>query len=109
MPKQKPDLSQALKSLDNRAPAAPKAEAPSRPAKREADPHYRPGRDGMENLTGYFPPGVKDQLLMLAIRRKRETGARVTLQDLQAEALNDLFAKYGLPEIAPVGRKEGQG
>ena len=34
---------------------------------------------------------------------------KVTIQDLMAEALNDLFAKYGKPEIAPVNRKEGQG
>jgi len=26
-----------------------------------------------------------------------------TIQDLLAEALNDLFAKYGKPEIAPLG------
>jgi hypothetical protein len=30
---------------------------------------------------------------------------RVTIQDLLAEALNDLFAKYGKPEIAPVSKK----
>ena len=29
-----------------------------------------------------------------------------TIKDLLAEALNDLFAKYGLPETAHVGRGE---
>jgi hypothetical protein len=28
---------------------------------------------------------------------------RTTVQDLMAEALNDLFAKHGKPEVAPIG------
>jgi hypothetical protein len=36
---------------------------------------------------------------------ERET----TIQALLAEALNDLFAKYGKPEIAPVEEKESIG
>jgi hypothetical protein len=59
----------------------------------------------MENLTGYFPPAVKLQLLELSLQRKKDTMQRVTIQDLLAEALNDLFAKYGKPEIAPVSKK----
>jgi hypothetical protein len=63
----------------------------------------------MENLTGYFPPAVKHQLMELTIERRRATAGKVTIQDLMAEAFNDLFAKYSNPEIAPVNRKEGQG
>jgi len=107
MAKKSADLAQALKGHD-RAASPPKAEAQPRPDAGERDPHYRPGRVGMENLTGYFPPSVKDQLTILTIERKRALGRKVTIQDLLAEALNDLFAKYGKPEIAPVGRKEGQ-
>jgi hypothetical protein len=29
-----------------------------------------------------------------------------TIQALLAEAMNDLFAKYGKPEIAPIAEKE---
>jgi hypothetical protein len=63
------------------------------------NPHYRPGRASKTNITGYFPPAVKKQLRMLAAEHE------TTIQDLLAEALNDLFAKYGKPEIAPVEEK----
>jgi hypothetical protein len=39
---------------------------------------------------------VKRQLRILAADRD------TTIQDLLAEALNDLFAKHGRPEIAPI-------
>jgi hypothetical protein len=60
------------------------------------NPHYRPGRAHKSNVTGYFPPEVKKQLRMLAAEHE------TTIQALLAEAMNDLFAKYGKPEIAPV-------
>jgi len=47
-------------------------------------------------VTGYFPPTVKKQLRMLAAEHD------TTIQALLAESLNDLFAKYGKPEIVPV-------
>src|SRR3954451_2151896 len=59
------------------------------------DPHFRPGRAEMTNLTGYFPPAVKKLLRMIAAEEE------TTIQELMAEALNDLFAKRGKPEIAP--------
>ena len=63
------------------------------------NPHYRPGRAHKSNVTGYFPPEVKKQLRMLAAEHE------TTIQALLAEAMNDLFAKYGKPEIAPVDGK----
>ena len=60
------------------------------------NPHYRPGRAQKSNVTGYFPPAVKKQLRMLAAEHD------TTIQALLAEGINDLFAKYGKPEIAPV-------
>ena len=63
------------------------------------NPHYRPGRAHKSNVTGYFPPEVKKQLRILAAERE------TTIQALLAEAMNDLFAKYGKPEIAPVDVK----
>jgi hypothetical protein len=38
---------------------------------------------------------VRDQLKILAVQKNK------TLHSLVAEAFNDLFAKYGKPEIAP--------
>ena len=49
----------------------------------------------MTNVTGYFPPAVKKLLRMIAAEEE------TTIQELMAEALNDLFAKRGKPEIAP--------
>lgn len=67
------------------------------------NPHYRPGRAQKTNVTGYFPPAVKKQLRMLAAE------CDTTIQALLAEAMNDLFAKYGKPEIAPIEDKERRG
>jgi hypothetical protein len=104
MAAQKPDLRQALKPLSKNATPAAAVENPA-PAARARNTHYRPSREGMENLTGYFPPAVKNQMLELSVERRRATGHKVTIQDLIAEAVNDLFAKYGKPEIAPVSKK----
>jgi hypothetical protein len=52
-------------------------------------------RSGTKPITGHFPKQVRDELKTLAIERD------TTLQLLMAEAFNDLFAKYGKPEIAP--------
>jgi hypothetical protein len=49
----------------------------------------------MTNVTGYFPPAVKKQLRRITVEED------TTIQELLAEALNDLFAKRGMPEIAP--------
>ena len=43
----------------------------------------------------HFPKQVRDQLKILAVQNNK------TLHSLVAEAFNDLFAKYGKPEIAP--------
>ena len=90
----RPDLRQALK---------PRAEVPVPQPTPQQDnasapksQHFRPSREGKSNVTGYFPPAVKKQLRILAADRD------TTIQDLLAEALNDLFAKHGRHEIAPV-------
>jgi hypothetical protein len=48
------------------------------------------------------PESVRSQLLML----KAETGT--TIENLMAEAMNDLFAKYNKPEIAVIKPKKGR-
>jgi hypothetical protein len=53
-------------------------------------------RAGTVPITVHFPKQVRDQLKILAVRND------TTLHNLIAEAFNDLFAKYGKPEIAPV-------
>jgi hypothetical protein len=93
------DLRSAMQSSAKRALATATIEAapPAATAERANpdNPHYRPGRATKTNVTGYFDKAVKIQLKTIGL----ETGDR-TIQELLAEALNDLFAKYGKPEIA---------
>jgi hypothetical protein len=66
--------------------------APTRPAAR---------RDTRQ-IAGHFPEEVAWQLRKLAVERRK------TVQALMGEALNDLFQKYGKPEIAPVEQRRTQ-
>jgi septal ring factor EnvC (AmiA/AmiB activator) len=59
-----------------------------------------PSRRGQVPVTAHFPPDVRKQLKMLAVERDD------TVQNLLAEAINDLFAKYGKAEIAPLRNRD---
>jgi hypothetical protein len=86
------------------------SEAPAEPIELEEKPaakpaarvrsEPRPDRAGKTNITGYFDKPVKWELQDLATERSRALGRKVTTQEILAEALNDLFKKYGKPEIA---------
>ena len=91
----RPDLRQALKPRAEVPVPQPVPQQDNASAPAPKSQHFRPSREGKSNVTGYFPPAVKKQLRILAADRD------TTIQDLLAEALNDLFAKYGKPEIAP--------
>ena len=71
--------------------AGPPAEPPKRPAKERVS-----SREGKVPISAFFPPEVKASLRLVQAKR----GGR--LQDLIGEGLNLLFAKYGVPEAAPV-------
>lgn len=71
-----------------------------RPARESRSSAARPDRVGKTNVTGYFDKLVKWELQELATERSRYLGRKVTTQELLAEALNDLFKKYGKPEVA---------
>lgn len=55
----------------------------------------QPSRAGSSPITVHFPKQVRNQLKIMAVERD------TTMHYLIAEAFNDLFAKYGKPEIAP--------
>ena len=93
MATKKPDLREALLN-DKQEPEAQIVSLPKRKIDRKQDPHYRPSRVGKSNVTGYFHKAVKRQIRTLAADRD------TTIQDLLEEALNDLFIKHGLPDIA---------
>ncbi len=71
-------------------PARPKEDAATASVRRAT----QPGRVGKISFTGYFAPAVRRQLRRLA------ADGDTTIQALLGEALNDPFAKHGLPEIA---------
>ena len=58
-------------------------------------PYKQPSRTGKVNVTGYFAPAVKSSFRMIQTKHPE-----MTMQDLLAEALNDLFAKYNVPQTA---------
>jgi hypothetical protein len=53
-----------------------------------------PSRTGTVTITAHLPKEVRDQLKIMAVERT------MTMNALLAEALNDLFVKYGKPRIA---------
>lgn len=90
----KADLLQAMRNKAN-----PVIEAVSTSPKQvksgaEQESHP-PSRAGKRQVAAYFPVPVQRQLKLLTVEND------TTVQNLLAEALNDLFAKYGKPEIAP--------
>ena len=86
----KPDLGEVIRAAARRVLPAPPV--PAAPAPEPAKPR---SRTGTRQVAGHFPAEVAWQLRELAVAR------RTTVQSLLAEALNDLFAKHGKPEIAP--------
>jgi hypothetical protein len=69
--------------------ATPADPAGSEPRKRQ------PSRVGKVAVTGYFVPAVKS-----SFRQIQAANPDKTMQELLAEALNDLFAKYNVPQTA---------
>jgi hypothetical protein len=56
-------------------------------------------RRGTKQVAAHFPEDAAWQLRELAVEQ------RATVQDLLGEALNDLFQKYGKPELLPSRHK----
>jgi hypothetical protein len=94
----RPDLASVLADAGgSRRKAATPKPATEHPAQKQV--YTQPGRAGTKPITGHFPKQVRDELKKLAIERD------TTLQLLMAEAFNDLFAKYGKPEIVPIEKE----
>ena len=60
-----------------------------------------PSRAGQSNVSGWFDMPVKHTLEELRLARQKQLGRRVTIQEIMGEAFNDIFKKYGFPEVAP--------
>jgi hypothetical protein len=97
-----PDLAQALAAAagsTRRKPAAVASPPVSPPS--AGSPYQQPSRAGTRPITVHFPEEVRRQLKLIALEEQK------TLHNLLAEAFNDLFARYGKPEIAPVEKRKG--
>ena len=101
------NLAAALQNQDGKGQGS-EASQPSKTAAKAKAPN---SREGLANIAGWFPINVKFELDELRLELSRKAGQKITMQEIQAEAYNDLFKKYGRPELAPDWRalKGGQG
>lgn len=94
----KPSLAAAMENLDTRAPSRLTTAEPSTaitaPRKEPRATVAQPGREGQEQVLGWFSKECKKQLKGMGVEQDK------TQQALLAEALNDLFTKYGKPTLA---------
>ena len=92
MPKKsQTDLAAAMRTMEKPGPAMPPDGSQAAPA--STAPKSR-GREGTRIVSGHFASPVHRQLRLIAVQEDR------TLQDLLTEAINDLFAKRGIPPVA---------
>jgi len=103
----KTNLAAALASTKDKD--APSVAAPA-PAVAAPTPVPKPGRApsraGQTNVSGWFDMPVKHTLEELRLARQKQLGRRVTIQEIMGEAFNDIFKKYGFPEVAPTKGQE---
>ena len=81
-------------------PARVRTTADGGPRPKTPDRTYREGR---YLIAGYFDASVKSSLRHIQVSHLKKT-----VQELLEEALNDLFAKYRVPQVAPLASKRGR-
>lgn len=86
-------LRAAMQSVQHADTSTPPATTPPQPV-RSAKANRAPSRIGKRSVGGHFDPAVSRQLKVLAAEHDRK------VQDLVAEALNDLFRKYNKSAVA---------
>ncbi|NOK71575.1 MAG: hypothetical protein GFH25_541324n18 [Chloroflexi bacterium AL-N10] len=89
-PAKKRSLAAAMQQASGKQPEEPVLEAEEQPESTSVSP----GRATTKMIGGHCDPAVSKQLRRLAVEHD------TTVQGLLAEALNDLFAKYGEKPIA---------
>ena len=68
--------------------------------KKSAPPAKAPSRVGKEYTGAWLNPDFGMSLRLVQIKRRRDDqGKKIYLDDLIAEALNDLFHKYDVPTV----------
>lgn len=94
------NLQHALRQSTGKTIPSPEPVARITPANAPAPPaSQKPsGREGQVNISAWLHADFKSSLRLVQARKGRTAAA---LQDLMAEALNDLFTKYDVPTIQP--------
>lgn len=62
--------------------------------RKRAKEQAKTGREGRQFIAGHVPTEAAKQFKLLVVQQEKTT------QDMLIEAINDLFAKYGLSRIA---------
>lgn len=92
-------LQQALSASSGKSADGKRVKAPSpSPASKDdraADANRQPTRVGKVNVSAWLDPDFKSGLRLVQVRK----GPKATVQDILAEALNDLFTKYDVPTV----------
>jgi hypothetical protein len=98
MSKKMTGLQQALSSAataQTARPEKPPSQLEPAPDSRTKAQTRAPSRQGKENIGTWLYPDFKKSLRLVQLRKP----GKVYLDDLVAEALNDLFLKYNVPTV----------
>jgi hypothetical protein len=89
------NLQQALSQSTRKSPSGPEPAATNSPASVATTAPKSQSRAGQVNISAWLHPDFKSSLRLVQARKGRDAA----LQNLMAEALNDLFSKYDVPTI----------
>ena len=93
MSKSTTSLQAALSQGSGKQPTVQQPQQPASDTTPAVNPRMPPSRVGKENVSAWLHPDYQTSLRMAhAVTGKKK-------QDLVAEALNDLFAKYDVPQV----------
>jgi hypothetical protein len=98
MATKRPNLAALAEAAGSLRAESHRAIAPANEAERLGegpDARVPSSRIGQKPITAFFPEAVRIQLKIMAAEQAR------SMESLIGEALNDLFAKHGKPEIVP--------
>ena len=101
MPSKLQNLQQALKSSSGKAATENPAPLVSSDPVAKPAPRAKPANRVKKDYTGaWLNPDFGMSLRLVQIRKRQDAqGKKVFLDDILAEALNDLFRKYDVPTV----------
>ena len=93
-------LQQALKANAGKAPSERQEPKPAANAEKPVRAAKPSSREGKEYTGAWLNSDFGTSLRLVQLRRRKNAeGKKIFLDDLIAEALNDLFLKYDVPTV----------